>query len=390
MSTSAADISIDELEADPYPIYARLRREAPVVEVPAANCWFATRWDDILTISRSDDFTAESPEAPVNAAFGTPNILTSDGPIHKGLCEALEPHYTHAAVAGYIDDLVRPLAEAQLDLFVNSGDNDLVGGYFEPLSSLALARSLGLDDVDGPTLQRWFHGMSLGAINFERDPEKQAACDAVCAEVEAVVLPILDELAASPTERPLAQLLYGGMVDGRMRGYDEIMPTLKVTLLGGMQEPGHGAATVLTGLLADRPQYEAVNADRSLMKAAVDEGLRWVSPIGTSMRTAIRDTEVGGVEVPAGTPVSCILASANRDESRFPDADRFDISRAKKATIVFGTGAHLCTGKWFARSLIDISLNLLLDHFDEIVLAEHPDFIGWEFRGPREMRIELP
>lgn len=120
---------------------------------------------------------------------------------------------------------------------------------------------------------------------------------------------------------------------------------------------------------------------------AIDEGLRWVAPIGTSMRTATCDTRINGIEIPKGAPVSCILASANRDESRFTDPDRFDIFRSKQANMVFGTGTHQCIGKWFARAQIEIALNLLFDHYGAISLAEPPVFVGWEFRGPSTLRI---
>lgn len=382
----ADSITIADLEADPFPIYARLRREAPIAPIPVANCWFATRWDDIMAIARSADFTAESPDAPVNEAFGAPNILTCDGPVHRSLRHAIEPAYSPRAVAHHIDTLIRPLAAAQFDAFLSGDSDDLVAGFFEPLSSLALARSLGLETVDAEVLRSWFHGLSLGAINFERDPEKQAANDAVCAQIEEIVLPLLASLKDRSDQRPFARFLFSGLDVGR-RPVEQILPTLKVTLLGGMQEPGHGAATVLHGLLQNPDQLRAVQADRSLLPKAIDEGLRWIAPIGTSMRTAIRDTRVGDTPIPAGTPVSCILASANRDESRYDEPDRFDMNRPKAATMSFGTGAHMCVGKWFARAQIEIALNLLFDHFPDIRLVEEPQFWGWEFRALTAMRI---
>ena len=172
-------ITIDALDRDPFPHYARLRAEDPVAPVPAANCWFATRWSDVEQIARSPDFTAVSDEAPVNAAFGRPNVLTSEGSVHAALRGGIEPHYRPRQVAGYIDHLVRPIAEAQLAAFRASGSDDLLTGYFEPISALALARSFGFMEVDVPTLRRWFHGLSQGAINFERDPARDAICQAV-------------------------------------------------------------------------------------------------------------------------------------------------------------------------------------------------------------------
>ena len=382
-------VTIEALEEDPYPIYARLRAEDPISPVPAANCWFATRWQDVEAIARHPDFTAASEEAPVNAAFGRPNVLTEEGAVHQALRGGIEPHYKPRKVADYIEALVRPIAEAQLRAFLDSGSDDLLTGYFEPISALALARSFGFAEVDMPTLRRWFHGLSQGAINFERDPARDALCRETCAEIEAVALPLLERLATRPDGSPLSHLLHSGMPEGQTRPVGMILPSVKVTLLGGMQEPGHGAANLLVALMQDPAQFAALRADLDgLLPQAIDEGLRWIAPIGTMMRTATRDTVVNGVAVPEGTPVSCIFASANRDEARWEEPDRFDLFRPQRGHMSFGQGAHFCAGKWFAKAQIDIAMRVLLAEFTELRFAEGPPaFRGWEFRAPVHCRI---
>jgi cytochrome P450 len=389
--TYASTITIDALETDPFPIYARLRREEPLIHVPAANCWFATRWKDIEAINRSADFTAASDDAPVNDAFGRPNVLTSEGPVHAELRGGIEPHYRPRKVSEYIDALVRPIAQAQLAALRASGDNDLMAGYFEPISALSLARSFGISEVDVATLRRWFHGLSEGAINFERDPARKAICDRAVAEIEAVLIPVLDRLRDAPDGSPLSHLLHSGMQPGQTRPYAQILPSVKVTLLGGMQEPGHGAGSIVTGLLMNPDQMAALRADLDgLLPQAIEEGLRWVAPIGTMMRTALRDTVVNGVPVPQGTAISLILASANRDETRFPDPDRFDIFRKPTSHMSFGAGAHFCAGKWFAKAQIEIALRVLFEAFPDLALADGPPaFKGWEFRYPTSLRVTL-
>lgn len=384
-------ITIDDLDHDPFPHYARLRREDPIAPVPAANCWFATRWSDVEQIARHPDFTAASEEAPVNTAFGRPNVLTSEGPTHAALRGGIEPHYKPRRVAEYIDSLVRPLAETQLAAFRASGSNDLLTEYFEPISALALARSFGFTEVDTPTLRRWFHGLSQGAINFERDPARDAICRDVVAEIESVALPLLERLAVSPDNSPLSHMLHSGMEPGQVRPVEMILPSVKVTLLGGMQEPGHGAANLLVGLMQNPDQFAALRADLDArIGPAIDEALRWIAPIGTMMRTALRDTEVNGIAVPKDTPVSCIFASANRDESRWDDAESFNILRPQKAHMAFGQGSHFCAGKWFAKAQIEVAMRVLLDAFPHLEFADAaPAFRGWEFRAPSHCRIAL-
>lgn len=385
----AAAIRIDDLDRDPFPIYAHLRAHDPITAVPAAHCWFATRWRDIELIARSPDFTAVSDEAPVNTAFGRPNVLTTEGSAHADLRGGIEPHYRPKQVASYIESLVRPIAQAQLAAFHASGSDDLLTQYFEPISALALARSFGFADVDEPTLRRWFHGLSQGAINFERDPARAAICAATVAEIDAVALPLLERLAKAPDRSPLSHLLHSGMEPGKTRSPQDIMPSVRVTLLGGMQEPGHGAANLLVGLLSNPDQLASLRADMDgLLPQAIDEGLRWIAPIGTMMRTALRDTNVSGVTIPAGTPVSCIFASANRDEDRWDAPEVFNIHRPQKSHMSFGQGAHFCAGKWFAKAQIDIALRVLLEAHPSLRFADSPpDFRGWEFRAPLHLRV---
>ena len=387
----AETITIDALETDPFPVYARLRAEDPIADVPAANCWFATRWKDIDIIARSADFTAAADDAPVNHAFGTPNVLTTEGPVHQDLRGGIEPHYRPRRVADYIETLVRPIAEKQLKTFLASGDNDLLTGYFEPVSALALARSFGFHDVDEPTLRSWFHGLSQGAINFERDPARAAICANTVAEIDAVVLPLLERLSKTPDSSPLSHLLHSGMPEGQTRPPEMVLPTVKVTLLGGMQEPGHGGANLLVGLMQNPDQFAALRADLdTLLPAAIDEGLRWIAPIGTMMRVARRDTVVAGIAIPQGTSVSCIFASANRDESRWDNPDQFNIHRPAQSHMAFGMGAHFCAGKWFAKAQIDIAFRVLLAALPTLRFADAPPaFRGWEFRAPKHLRIHL-
>ncbi len=387
----ADTITVAELDRDPFPIYARLRRESPVAYVPAANVWFATRWDDVDTITKSPGlFTSEAPTSPVELSFGKPTILTSEGETHSALREGIEPHYRPRKVAEYIEGLVRPIAEQFLENFKTRGHAELMSEYFEPISVLSLARSFGLGDVNVPQLRKWFHGLSQGAINYERAPERQKIADETCAEVDAAILPLLRELQVRPNLSPLSHMLHNGMPEGQTRDPQFILPTVKVTLLGGMQEPGHGAGTVVTGLLQNLGQLGAVvdNMNEHLPRA-VDEGLRWVAPIGTQMRLAKVDVQMGDVVVPAGAPIAAILASANRDEKRFENPGDFNIFRTKTNHAAFGFGNHFCAGKWFAKSQIEIALKVLLTALPGIRFDKDrlPEFRGWEFRAPTSLHV---
>jgi cytochrome P450 len=382
-------ITIAALEADPYPHFARLRAMGDVVHVPAARVAFATGWNAVDTICRSPAiWTAEAPGAPVATAFGTPAILTTDGPAHADLRGGIEPGYRPRAVQA-LEGMIDTIVADHIAALRGRPQADLIADYFEPVSALCLARSFGFRDVDAPTLRRWFHGLSQGAINYEGDPARAAISDATCAEIEGVARPLLARLAHSPDGSPLSHMLHHSRDGTSPRDPDTLLPTIKITLLGGMQEPGHGAATTLVGLLSDPAQIAAVRADPALIPQGVDEGIRWVAPIGTAFRIARADTVIGTTDIPAGTAVAAVLSAANRDPARFADPDRFDLFRAAGPGLGFATGPHFCAGKWFARAQMTRMLAALLDAFPNLHLAAPPRFFGWEFRAPAALQVNL-
>lgn len=391
--TFADSITVETLEADPYPIYAELRRSAPVAYVPAVNLWFVTRWKDVETVGKTPDiFSNVVGSSPVERSFGKPTILTTDGEVHRELRTGVDPKYRPRTVAGYAGDLVRGIAEPLLDELARQGSAELMAEYFEPVSTLALAHSMGLYDVDVPTLRRWFYGLAQGAINFEIDPERDKIAEAVSAEVSEAVRPRLERLAREPDGSAFSHMLHDGMPPGQTRPLEFLMPTIKVILLGGMQEPGHGAGSVLAGLLTHPEQMQAVLADPDgLVPKAVDEGLRWVAPIGTQTKQTTRPIELGGAMIPADAPVAALVSSANRDESRFPDPDRFDIHRNQGSHAAFGFGHHFCSGRFFAREQMCLAVALLLARFPNMRLADGdtPVFRGWEFRAPTALHVTL-
>lgn len=383
------DATVADLERDPYPVYAHLRRQAPVCWVPAVGMWLVTRWDDVMTVATDTDRFSARNDA-VDRAFGEPNVLSCSGAIHKELRSTLHPTMRPRAVDGYIEALVEPIAREALErLLARGGRADVMEDFFEPISVRSLASVLGMDDVDDATLRRWFAGMALGAANYERDPEKQAACDAVIAELEAYLDPVFARLEAEPDDSLVSHMLWEGRDDGTPRPRERVLPSLKVLILGGMQEPGHGAGSVLWCLLRHPDQLAAVRTDLGLLPAAIEEGMRLIAPIHTQERVAIAATELAGVTIPEGAAVAAVIASANRDETRFPEPDAFDVRRERQRVATFGFGTHFCSGHAFARAQERIALRLLLEEIPGLELDPHEEtsFSGFEFRAPRRMPV---
>ena len=386
-----ASVTVEDLDNDPYPIYARMRREAPVAYVPCVDSWFVTTHADVSTVAEDvASFTAENGTSPAEVSFGTPAIIAVDGPVHHELRRSFDGKFRPREVDGYIEELVRPLAQNAIQSLKNRSDFDLMAEYFEPISVLSLGQVLGLGDIDADTLRRWFKGMNAGATNFERDPKKQSISDEVCAEIDEVVIPRMEKLRSDPDNSTMSHMLHSGRQPGDPRDIDFVLPSLKVAILGGMQEPGHGCGSVVVGVF-EANQWQEIVANPELISRAVDEGMRWIAPIGTQFRVTKVDVAIGGVTIPAGAPVSALLSSANRDESVFTQPDDFDLhrdlNRVRGSQAAFGFGKHFCSGHAFARHQMRIALEVLVDNYPRLTLdSQRPArFKGWEFRAPTQL-----
>jgi len=392
ISAFAESVTVAALEKDPYPIYARLRQEAPVCFIPAVGLWFVTRYDDVEFVGTHPElFSAELDDSPVDRTFGSPTIITVDGELHHELRRALDSKYRPRYVNTYIDGLVRPIAADLLGGLAGRDRAELMAEYLEPLSVLSLGSVLGVAHLGAAQLRDWFWRLHQGVINFEGNPEREAVGTACSREIDTVLAPVFDRLEAEGDDSTIAHLLHSGRPDVSCRARDFVMPTLKVILLGGMQEPGHGAGSTLAGLLSDPDQLAAARADPGLLPAVVEEGLRWVSPIGTQTRQVAAGTELAGVWLRRGAAVGSLVSSANRDETKFADPSRFDIFRPRQVNIAFGTGRHFCAGHAFSRALIRIAIEELLQRFPQLALdpGRLPEFRGWEFRAPRRLDVVL-
>jgi cytochrome P450 len=386
----AATITVEQLDDDPYPIYARMRREAPVCFVPAVGLWFVTRWPDV-------EYAASHPElidsavtpSPLDRVMGGKSILVLDGEPQKKLRAMLDPSLRPRVVEAATPGLIEPLVDELLDGLAGRGEAELMADYFEPVSVRGLGRVLGLGHLDGDTLRRWFHGLAQGAVNFEGDPARWAISDATGAEIDRELAPVLERMWVEPDDSTISTMLQHaeGSFEARVA---QILPTLKVILLGGMQEPGHAAGTTLAGLLASGQAAEVAAEPRRLVRDAIEEGLRWVSPIGTQTRRARADVELGGVTVPAGASLGVLVSSANRDEEIWgADADTFDVHRPRRNHAAFGFGPHFCSGHHFSRVQMRIALQRLLERLPGLQLHPQrpPVFTGWEFRAPRNLDV---
>lgn len=385
------------LFTDPYPVFARLRREAPVHFYEGTHEFLVTRYDDCRTVGSNDKIfgPAATEGRPEFRVMGMPNVLTMSGPEHGCLREGIDRNLTQTAVRSYVEDLTRPVVAEYLTKLRGNGTANLTTELFEPISVRCIGNAMGYAETSTAELFEWFHamagGLALGAGLPHDDP--QSVWDRLAAADASMIhwtKARYDACLSKPDNSLISHIMYGGMEEGQVRSLESMMPTIRVLILGGFQEPGHGAANAATGILSDPEQTRAFAAD-PLAHAlnAFDEGLRWIAPIGVTPRVATEDFLLNGVKIPEGSTVAIVMASANRDETKFDDPDRFDMFRRKKPHLAFGFRPHFCSGHFLSRTMGEIALteafralpNLRLDPEKEVRAK------GWRFRGVAELPV---
>jgi len=376
-------ITLEQLEADPYPIYARLRDDEPVSWVPAVQLWLVTRADDVRAVDLSPErFTGATAPSTLNRTMGV-NMLGSEGADQQRIRRITEAPFRPRDVEERTQGMIPALANELIDGFADRGEADLFTAFCDPMSVRSLRFLLGLDEVAWEDLLVWNQGMMPGLANFEGDPAKQAPADVASGELGAAIERVLDRLADEPDGSVLSWMLHADE-DGDRMTREEIVANTKLMLSGGLQEPRDLIALAVWALGTDPAQLEEVRRDRSLVRNTVEETLRWAGPVGTSTRQTTTATTLAGTELPEGALVGAVLASANRDPRRFTDPDRFDVHRKEGAHLAFAAGTHFCLGAWFGRHLARVSLDTLLDRLPNLRLdPERPvELRGWEFRAP--------
>jgi cytochrome P450 len=238
---------------------------------------------------------------------------------------------------------------------------------------------------------RWFYQLAAGTANIVQDPAVYELSDQANREINETLLPCMEKLSHHPDDSMISHMLWAGREGTTPREISQVLPTLKIILVGGMQEPGHAAASTLYGLFGRPDQWELlVNDPVEWIPLAIGEGLRWIAPIGSVNRQAAHDATVRGVTMPEGALIQAVLASANRDEAHFDDPDVFDIERSKREHLAFG-GEHFCSGHFFGRHVERVMFEELVAAAPSVTLD--PDIpvavTGWLFRAARNLPVKF-
>ncbi|EKX63691.1 cytochrome P450 [Streptomyces ipomoeae] len=376
----ARGIRLEELWDDPYPIYRRLRAEAPVTWVPAVGRYLITRHEDIVFAEQHPElFSSREKDSLVLKVMGA-NMLREDDPEHRRLRAAAEPPARPRRVRTDWSPVFQRTADELIDSFVDKGEADLFADFAGPFAAANLAHLLGIPQVPAADMIRWSQDMMDGNSNYADIPEVWDRALAAAGAVEEAVDEAVRRLRDEPDGSVISSMLHAEDPPT----LQQIKNNIKVIIGGGINEPRDVLTAGVWALLTHPEQRAAVEADPARWRHVFEETVRWISPIGMYPRQTTEDIELSGTRVPAGSRVALVIGSGNRDEDVFPGADRFDIDREQRGHLAFGGGPHFCMGTWVARHEVgEIAWPTLFRRLPGLELAPQEPVRagGWVFRG---------
>jgi cytochrome P450 len=384
--------------ADPYTEWARVRKAAPVFYAPVLESWVVTRYAEIEKVLQDPEtFSASEAQRTLYPLCGAaasilrdlelvPVLSNCDPPAHRRyrqvMARALSPR--RMALLG---SAIRERAIVLLDTFAGHGEVDLVSRLFYPLPAMTMFTLIGLPLEHSDRIKHWCEDKIV--VNWGRPSE---AAQVRSARSMVAYWRYCVDFVRSRRANPGDDLTSDLLANEEALSDEEV-----ASLIFALSFAGHETTTSLLGnvmhQLLCRPQlWRDVCADRSLIEGAVEETLRYDSPVPAWRRLATRPAKIGGVPVPAGARLILAFGAGNRDPERFFDPEQFDLRRAEaKRQISFGKGIHYCLGAALARLEAGITLTLLADRFDGLRLVEGRPLSfspNISFRGPLELWVE--
>jgi len=389
------DLSLPDVRQNPHPLYAELRRNAPVCQVENGG-WAVSRYDDVLYVLKNPQlfsseglrFAAEPPW------FGRSNpwcdsLVLKDPPMH-GRLRALVGRAFGPALLTRLEPSILAVCEERTTRILERREVDFVEDFAAPLSANVIGNLMGLDPSLHSRFRKWAMDIASLSVSRPEDTELLASARASVEEMERYFQEVLERRRREPGEDMVSDLLRA-RVDGESLTNAELMGFLFFLLLAGL-ETTINLLSSSTWMLAREPELLArLRADRSLIPRFIEEVLRYEPPIQASLRLCTEEAVVGGVSLPKGSLLYVLLGSALRDETQFADADRFDLDRTGTENLAFGHGIHFCLGAQLARLEARVALEVLLARVGGLSLRASP--LEWmpsvTVRGLKALPLEV-
>ncbi len=377
---------------DPYPMFAKRRSESGVfrgsvmdwskaADFMPENLYAAVSFDAVNRVFRDGrTFDSKIYDDTIGLFIG-PTILAMEGKAHREHRNLVSAAFKTRSLARWEPEIVRPVVEDLVDEFVSAGEADLVRDFTFEFPTRVISKLLGLPSEDLP----WFRTRAVELISyhvkFKRAFEASAA-------LKDYFMTQIDLRRSAPTDDIIGDLV-SAEIDGEKLGDEAIYSFLRLLLPAGLETTYRSSGNLLYLLLTHTEQLDAVARDRELIAPAIEEGLRFETPLTTVQRSATEATELDGVSIPRGAVIDVCIGSANRDERRWEDAETFDVFRKRVPHISFAAGEHTCMGLHLARMETRVALECLLDRLSDIRLVTDgdPHIHGQPFRSPTALPV---
>jgi cytochrome P450 len=392
-------MSAVEKVMDPYSELARLRGLAPVHDVDI-RAHFGAMGDPNLAHLKGVTVLGHQEVQAVlgdpllwsnhvndlflGKAFG-PAVVTMDAPEHTKYRRLFQRAFLPSMLERYKTDMVPKIVDRLIDGFVNRGRAELVSEFTQHFAFGFIHALMELPDED----RRVFQKLAVGQLAVSYDP---AHGDEAVRKLSSYIRQLVARRRLQPSsEVDFVHTIATAEIDGELLPDDIVMAFFRILMNAGGDTSYHGFGNILTGLLTNPEQMEQVRDDRSLVPAAIEEGLRWNGPVLFIFREPTRETQIGGITVRPGEHfVYVAIGSSNRDETLWDRPDVFDIHRKQQRHVAFGFGPHVCIGQHLARMEMTLALNALLDRLPNLRLdpkAAPPQVNGLVMRGASPIHV---
>jgi cytochrome P450 len=380
------DLTSAEYYADPYPTYARMRREDPVYWDPGMGIWFVTRYSDVLSLMRdrcwSSDrvahfFTGLGPELADDIAvvsrFYTDWLVFLDPPNHTRLRRLMTRAFSPRGIET-IREFTRTAVDQALDRVAGAGRFDAIADFSVPVPAQVIAHMLGVAPQDVEQFKGWTTDVfRVPAWVGDQGENVRVASRSVRA-LEEYFRALIAERRRHPTD-DLLGMLVAADADGHILTDQELVSTCALLLVAGHETTTNQIGNAVLALLRHPAELARLRADPTLLDSAVEEFLRYDGSPGGLARVARHDTELAGQTILAGQIAMGMAQAANRDPAVFADPDRFDVGRADNRHLGLGLGPHICLGAALARLELRIAVGVLIERFPRLTLET--DNLTW-------------
>jgi len=359
-------------------LYRALRQQNPVHWDPYMHAWVVTTYPEVVTVLKT--YSADRTPQPAYleslglslmkpfAEVMLQQMMFMDGAQHsrlRGICAAA---FTPRRVEE-LRSVIETITDELIDKVIASGRMDLIADFANLLPAIVTARLLGVPVEDHEQLHNWVIDLAEVLGNFQHHPDRVAEIVQSLEDLKSYVAARMEEQRQRPTDGLISSLMTAEL-DGHRLSDDEVIANTIITLIGGHETTTNLIASGFLTLLRNPGSLEQLRRQPEIVGTAVEELLRYESPVQHTARVAVADMELGGKVIRKGSKVVAVLAAANRDPSRFPDPDSLDLLRSNNRHLAFGWAAHFCFGAPLARVEGQIAFNSLVRRLKNPELAD--------------------